>query len=31
MSLIHAMRIKNAKLKQRIVALVEEIAVDRDH
>jgi len=31
MSLIHAMRIKNAKLKQRIVELVEEIAVDRDH
>ena len=25
------MRIKNTKLKQRIVALVEEIAVDRDH
>jgi hypothetical protein len=30
MSLIHAMRIKNAKLKQRIVELLEEIAV-RDH
>jgi len=31
MSLIHAMLIKNAKLKQRIFELVKEIAVDHDH